>query len=124
MSQAVSGKSGSVEFSSKLAEVKGFTLNADCNTPDVTSTDSNGWAEFVAGVKSWSGSFDTLVCVDLVGSVGVGSFKVGTAASASTPIFTGTIIVKGPSATLAVEGEVRYSYNFQGTGPLTIDLTA
>lgn len=120
MSQAVTGQNGTVTFGSKVAEVKGFSVNTDCNTPDITSTDSNGWAEFLAGIKSWSGSFEALTCVNLVGSTGVGSFAVGTAASASTPIFSGTVIVKGPSVALAVEGEVRYSYNFQGSGPLTI----
>lgn len=124
MSSAVTGCNGTVTFGSKVAELKGFTINVDVNTPDVTSTDSNCWAEFLAGIKSWSGSFEALTCVDLIGSVGIGSFAVGTAASASTPIFTGTVIVKGPSATLAVENEVRYSYNFQGSGPLAIDLTA
>jgi predicted secreted protein len=111
-------------FGTTLGEIKTWSINPDVNTPDVTSMDSNSWAQKLSGIKSWNGSFESFACANLFGSVGIGSFYVGTAPTASTPVYAGTVIIKGPAVAVDVAGEVRYTYAFEGTGPIAITLSA
>lgn len=43
-----------------LAGTKSFTLDINVDLPDATTKDSDGWAENIHGLRSWSVSFDGL----------------------------------------------------------------
>jgi predicted secreted protein len=118
---ALHGKFCKVNIGGYIAELKNWSIDPDCNTPNVTTGDSGGWDEFLSGIKSWAGSFDSLACIDLLGSQIVGTFFTsGTVPSATAPAYVGTVIVKGPKAAVDVSADVKYAYPFQGTGPLQI----
>jgi hypothetical protein len=117
---ALHGKSCKVNINGFITELKGWTITPDVNTPDVTTADSNGWAVYLSGIKSWTASIDSLAFVDLLGSTIVGTFyTAGTAPSATAPAFAGTVIVKGPGVAVDVMNDVKYTYPCQGSGPLT-----
>lgn len=42
---------------------KGASLSRSAETIDVTDKNSNGWAESIAGIKSWSVDCDGFVCI-------------------------------------------------------------
>ena len=53
----VTGKDGGVYIgASKIAELANWSLDMGADDVDVTSFDSEGWKEFLAGLKEWSGS--------------------------------------------------------------------
>jgi len=41
-----------------VAEIANFSLDLGADDIDITSFDSEGWKEFLAGLKEWSGSFE------------------------------------------------------------------
>lgn len=122
MSDAVTGKTGKVliEGTGEILEIRNWTMDRNLDTPETSSMSSNGWREFKAGMKGWSGSFETIKFVDLHGTEAVGSFYVGAAASGSEPIFSGTVNITNAPANVPFDDTVAYAHTFQGSGPLTV----
>lgn len=127
---AIQGKSGALYVGAapdKVAEMKSWSLDLGADNIDVTTFDSNGWKEFLAGLKEWSGSAEgnfkledtqgqkALFDAWINGTVLAAEFRLG----AATPKFTGSVLVTGVSVEDAVDGEVTISFDLQGTGSLT-----
>ena len=124
---AIKGKDGGVFLgASKIAELANWNLDLGADDIDVTSFDSEGWKEFLAGLKEWSGSAEgnydptdtagqkAILTAWLNGTTLNLDFKVN-----STITFNGAVLVK-PSIETPVDDKVSFSFDFQGTGPLTL----
>ena len=56
---AITGTGGAVKLdANKIAEISNWSLDLGADDIDVTSFDSNGWKEYLAGLKEWSGSIE------------------------------------------------------------------
>lgn len=124
---AITGKGGAVYVdNNKVAEIETWSLDLDADDVDVTSFDSNGWREFLAGLKQWSGSFegnfvddDTNGQVAILAAWAAGSEITLTLQVASGIEFEGDVLMK-PSIETPVDDKATFSCDFQGTGPLTL----
>lgn len=123
----IKGKDGGVYLgANKIAELANWNLDMGADDIDVTSFDSDGWKEFLAGLKEWSGSaegnFDptdangqkAILNAWLNGEAVTLELKVS-----STINFSGSALVK-PSIETPVDDKVAFSFDYQGTGPLTL----
>lgn len=123
----VTGKDGGVHIgASKIAELANWNLDLGADDIDVTSFDSEGWKEFLAGLKEWSGSaegnFDptdtngqkAILNAWLNGEAVTLDLKVN-----STITFSGSALVK-PSIETPIDDKVSFSFDFQGTGALSL----
>lgn len=58
---ALAGKNGSVLFgdtSKRLEQVSSWSMDMKTDTVDCTNMDGNGWKEFLATFKSWTGKIE------------------------------------------------------------------
>lgn len=124
---AIAGKGGSVHIgANKVAEIENWSLDLGADDIDVTTFDSNGWKEFLAGLKEWSGSMEgNLNMEDANGQKAIfGAWLSGTALTMDFKIgdaitLSGSVLVK-PSLEVPVDDKASFSCDFQGTGPLTL----
>lgn len=126
---AIAGKDGSVYIEAyKVAEINSWSLDLGADDIDITSFDSNGWKEFLAGLKEWSGSFEgNFVPTDTNGQQAlINAWLNGQSVSLelridATKKFSGSAFVK-PSVEMPVDDKGSFSCDFQGTGQLTVTL--
>jgi predicted secreted protein len=130
VTSAVSGVSGSLYVgANKVAECSNLKLKINGKEIDVTSVDSAGWDEFIAGRKSWdvTGDFN-LVVGDTNGYLALqtallaGTKPTITARSASTGYnWSGTVLVTSADLALANPGDKQQtvSWTLKGSGALT-----
>lgn len=127
---AIAGKEGSVYIgANKVAEINTWSLDLGADDIEITSFDSNGWKEYLAGLKEWSGSFEgNFKPTDTNGQVAlINAWVAGNSVSLelridATKKFSGSAFVK-PSIEMPVDDKGGFSCDFQGTGELTITLT-
>jgi len=127
---ALTGKSGSVYIgANKVAEINQWSLDCKADNTDVTSFDSNGWKEFLAGLKEWSGSFEgNLKPDDTNGQKAlIDAWVAGTSVSLECRLdaskkFAGTALVNF-GIEMPVDDKAGFKCDFQGTGALTPTLT-
>lgn len=127
---ALAGKGGSVYIGAKkVSEISSWSLDLGADDIDITSFDSNGWKEYLAGLKEWSGSFEgNFVPTDTTGQVAlINAWANGNSVSLELRIdatrkFSGNALVK-PSIEMPVDDKGGFSCDFQGTRQLTITLT-
>lgn len=123
----VTGKEGGVYIgANKIAELSNWSLDMEADDVEVTSFDSNGWKEYLAGLKEWSGSaegnFDP---TDTTGQKAILNAWLNSEAVTldlkvnSTITFSGSALVK-PSIETPIDDKVSFSFDFTGTGPLTL----
>lgn len=119
-----------------VAHATSCTLTVSADLPDATTKESGGWADHIAGLRSWSITTDGLATVEptgtnyVVGDIfsalnGRGTVTVKfTTVSGSTPIvgdliWSGSAFVESLDITADMESPVTYSASFTGTGTLT-----
>jgi predicted secreted protein len=119
-----------------IAHATSCSLSVSADLPDATTKQSGGWAEEIAGLRSWSLTTDGLATVEPTStnySVGDifsalnGRTKVTvkfTTANGSTPItgdlyWYGDAFVESLDVTADMESPVTYSVSFTGSGLLT-----
>lgn len=106
------------------------SLEMSVDMPDATTKDSAGWAEFFAGVRSWTLSTDGLIDYASSGSVETDELvalliarnPVAVTFSTSTAgdmVLSGNAYITSISQTADMESPSGYSVSFQGTGTLT-----
>ena len=106
------------------------SLEMSVDMPDATTKDSAGWAEFFAGVRSWTLSSDGLI--DYATSASVETDELVGMLIARSPIaiefatstagdmkLSGSAYVSSISQTADMESPSGFSVTFQGTGALT-----
>jgi predicted secreted protein len=124
---ALAGKGGAVKLSAnKVAEISNWSLDLGADDIDITSFDSNGWKEYLAGLKEWSGSIEGNLKTDDTN----GQKAIFSAWLAGTPLtftfevssgvtFKGEALVK-PSIEVPVDDKASFSCDITGTGALTL----
>src|SRR5690606_25040307 len=124
---AIAGFGGSVKVNGqKVAEINNWSMEFDADDIDVTSCDSNGWKEYIAGSRGWSGSFEgNFVPEDTAGQ---GALILAWANSENVELqldvnkdisFRGSAMIT-LSMDAAVDDKVSFSCDFQGSGVLDI----
>ena len=124
---AVTGTGGAVKVSAnKVAEISNWSLDLGADDIDVTSFDSNGWKEYLAGLKEWSGSIaGNLVTGDTNGQKAIlnawlsGETLEFTFEVSSGVSFQGEAFVK-PSIEVPVDDKASFYCDITGTGALTL----
>jgi len=124
---AIVGKGGSVYIkANKIAEIANWSLDLGADDVETTNFDSNGWKEFLAGLKEWSGSIEgNFKPDDTNGQKAIlNAWLNGTALNfefrvSDTVTFTGSALVK-PSIEVPVDDKASFSCDIQGTGALTL----
>ena len=130
---AIAGKGGFVEIDSgRIAEIANWSLDCGEDDIDVTNFDSDGWKEFLAGLKEWSGSFEgNFVYDDPTDGSGKKGQKVifeawrdGTKAKITLNV-NSTINLEGdsllkPSIEVPHDDKASFSCDYQGTGKLSL----
>lgn len=127
---AIAGRGGSVFLgANRVSDIANWSIDAAADNIDVTDFDSNGWKEFLAGLREWSGSFEgNLKPGDTNGQLAlVNAWLNGTTVSLelrvdATRKLTGTALVQF-SIEMPVDDKGAFSCDFQGTGALTVTLT-
>ena len=106
------------------------SLEMSVDMPDATTKDSAGWAEFFAGVRSWTLSSDGLIDYASSGSVETDELvalliarqPVAVTFSTSTAgdmVLSGNAYITSISQTADMESPSGFSVSFQGTGTLS-----
>ena len=111
-SAAVSGKSGRVIIGTTVAEIVEWSLNRTVDAIDVTSMDSLGHKQFIAGLDGADGSFSTNVFVNKTGEQLDVTLGVGASAAANTPDITGAVVITSEGFAVPVDDKVAYTYDF------------
>ena len=124
---AIAGFGGAVKVNGqKVAEINNWSLELDADDIDVTSFDSDGWKEYIAGSRGWSGSFEGNFVPDDTEGQGalilawVNSQNVELQLDVNEDIsFSGSAMIT-LSMEAAVDDKVSFSCDFQGSGVLDI----
>ena len=115
----VSGIKGDVNCTGADTSVHSWTLSYAGDTLETTDfDDSSGGRSYIAGITSWSGSYDCYYDTGntkVPGNTGTIILRTTTGDSA---LFTGSIIITGMDVGDPVDGIATQSYTFQGTGVL------
>jgi hypothetical protein len=115
----ISGRYGSVKFSSGELTIKSWSLNYIADLYDSTNfDDSTGGKSYVSGFTGWSGSYEGFYSSGntvVPGNTGTITLKSSTA---TVGVWKGSVIITGMDVNTAVDGLVTQSYTFQGTGAL------
>lgn len=124
---AIAGKDGSVYIgTTKVAEISNWSLDLSADDIETTNFDSEGWKEYLAGLKEWSGSIEgnfkpsdtngqkAILQAWASGTALTFNFKVN-----DTVTFSGSALVK-PSIEVPVDDKASFSCDIQGTGELTL----
>jgi predicted secreted protein len=124
---AVTGKEGAVKLGEdKIAELSNWSLDLGADDVDITSFDSNGWKEYLAGLKEWSGSVEGNFVADdtngqkaILAAWAAGNELTFTFEVSSGVTFEGDALVK-PSIEVPMDDKASFSCDITGTGELTL----
>ena len=124
---AVTGTGGAVKLNTnKVAEISNWSLDLGADDIEITSFDSNGWKEYLAGLKEWSGSIEgNFVADDTNGQKAIlnawlNGAKLSFVFEVSNGVtFEGDAFVK-PSVEVPVDDKASFSCDITGTGALTL----
>lgn len=115
------GKAGEVDTGASVTGIKSWTLDYTVAIVDTTDFYDAGVRTILPSVSQWSGSFEglkdgTAQTLGTSSSVSLSLKETQTA----TQKWTGTAYITGVHASTAYDGTVNYSYDFEGTGTLTV----
>lgn len=124
---AIAGYGGKVMVGANVvAEIEEWGLDIGAESLETTNFSSNGWKEFIAGLKEWSGSFSgNWDMSDLNGQKALQDALLGGTPVAlylyvnDTNYYSGTALIEGEAPKAAVGGKVEVEFNFKGTGSLS-----
>lgn len=111
-----------------LASLRNFTINAQLNPIDVTTHESSGISDFIAGVSQWSGSAELFSVTSNATHKGVydvlaGKIKVNgeflPTGSSSDGLYSGELFITSWGLNSPENDGLGASVSFQGTGALT-----
>ncbi len=123
MAGHLSGKGGFVYWSASaamVAGIKSWTLDRTVDMLDTTDFGSSGDKEYIAGLRGWSGTFEGLKDGVPLGLGTVASLCLYEASTANAGVWIGQAYLNNLTVNTAVDGLVTYSYQYMGTGALTI----
>jgi predicted secreted protein len=115
------GKAGQVDVGSEVTGIKSWSLDYTVDMLDTTDFGDSGVRNFIAGCSSWSGTFEGYkdgTPEDLTTGAAI-TLKLYETQEADE-FWTGDAYITAAHPTASFDGIVSYSYNFQGTGALTV----
>ncbi len=118
----ISGKAGQVDAASEVTGVKSWTLDYTADTLETTDFADVGVKSYIVGGSGWSGSFSGYKDGAPL-SIGQ-QYGIELAESATvTQMYLGNIVITAVHPAVASDGVDSYSYDFQGTGVLSVATT-
>lgn len=122
---AIAGKGGSAKWgATAIGAINEWKLDIDVDMLDVTTMDSNGWKEYLDGLKEWSGSVNVKFNTTDAGQTTMRTALLGgTSADIelnldATHKFSGTAYLKKGSTGAKVSDAEEFDFEIQGTGAL------
>ncbi|MFA4973642.1 MAG: hypothetical protein WC683_13610 [bacterium] len=116
----LSGKTGEVtQAGGTIAGIKSWTLDQEVEALEGTGFDSSGLKGYSPGLSGWKGSFEGYKDGAPL-TIGTEVALVLKESQTATQKFTGQAIITKLGVKTDIAGLVAYSYEFQGTGALTI----
>jgi predicted secreted protein len=111
-----------IRAAKNIAGINSWDINYVCDALETTDFASAGARSYIAGCTGWSGSFSGYKdgAPLSIGSQYGGEFAES---ATTTQMWKGTIIITAVHPTINFDGVVEYSYDFQGSGDLTIAST-
>jgi len=116
----LSGKAGYVDTGSTVAGIKSWTLDYTSDALETTDFGDAGVKSYIVGCSGWSGTFEGYK--DGVPQSLAGASVTLKLYEDNTYFWTGTAFITGVHANTAHDGIVSYSYDYQGSGALTVPL--
>ena len=117
----LSGKAGEVKTPNSVTGIKSWKLDYTVDPLDVTGFDNAGVSAFIGGITKWSGSFegykDGAPQALTTGALVSAEFLESQTA---TQKYTGSILITGVHPAVSHDGPALMSYDFQGSGALTV----
>jgi len=105
-----------------IAGIKSWSLDYTADALETTDFADDGTRSYIPGCSGWSGSFEGYKDG---APIGIGT-QVGLELAESATVsqmWLGNVIITGVHPSVSFDGIVSYSYDFQGTGPLTVAST-
>ena len=117
----IAGKAGEVQVAAAtVAGIKSWTVDYVSDALETTDFGDSGHRTYIPGLDGWSGSFEGFKdgAPKGIGSEIALILKELTTETGAK--YTGQAILTGSHPTVDVDGVVGISYDFQGTGILTV----
>lgn len=114
------GKAGEVDTGASVTGIKSWTLDYTVDPLETTDFADSGVASYLVGVSRWSGSFEGFKDGTPQGLAGASVTLTLKETQTANQLWTGTAFITGVRPSTAHDGLVTYSYDFQGTGALTV----
>jgi len=116
----LAGKNGYVDTGSTVAGINSWSIDYEADALETTDFGDVGVKSYIIGGSGWSGSFEGY-------KDGVPQGLAGASVTLSlyedaTYLWTGDAFITGVHASSSHDGIVSYSYDFQGTGVLTVPI--
>ena len=122
---SISGRYGSVTFSSGQTYVKSWSLDYNADLYETTNfDDSSGGRSYIGGYTGWSGSYECNYSTDNTAVPGGTGTIVLKTSTGSAGFWCGDVVITNMSVNAPVDGLVTQTYTFQGSGALTPNSTA
>lgn len=111
-----------IRAAKNIAGINSWNIDYVCDALETTDFAAAGARSYIAGCTGWSGSFSGYKdgAPLSIGSQYGGEFAES---ATTTQMWKGTIIITGVHPSINFDGVVEYSYDFQGSGDLTIAST-
>ncbi len=116
------GKDGSITYSGLTAGVHSWEVTYDADVVESTDFGDAGIKTYVVGGKGWSGTLEANW--DAANTAASGDAAAAlTLTAATSKTYTGSAIIKSMTVKVTKDDINRATYQFQGTGALTITLS-
>ncbi len=116
----LAGYAGDVTVAaSSVTGIKSWKLDQTFEALESTAFDSVGVRAYLSGLKGWSGSFEGFKDGAPL-TIGTEIALVLKESATATQKYTGQAIINGMHPSAGIDGLASISYDFQGTGALTI----
>ncbi len=118
----IAGKGGFVKYDggTEITAIRSWSIDYTVDSLETTDFADAGVKSFIAGGSGWSGSFEGPkdgAPPAIIGTIYSGDFGE---ADTTGMHWTGDILITGLHPSVGFDGVVTYSWDFQGTGALTI----
>ncbi len=114
------GKAGGVDTGAGVTGIKSWSIDYTADPLETTDFADAGVKSYVIGGSGWSGSFEGFKDGTPQGLAGAAITLTLKETQTGTQVWTGSAFITGVHATTGADGIVSYSYDFQGTGALTV----
>ena len=118
-----SGKAGEVDNGAGVTGIKSWSLDYTIDPLDSTDFADVGVRTFLMGCSQWSGTFEGYKDGAPLALAGASITLTLKETQTGTQVWTGTAFITGIHPITSFDGIVSYSYDFQGTGALTVPTT-